>query len=236
MTKQTVDIIEELVASLNAIFVVKAITVDGSNWKIESHCTWWLSTGCKIEINGVTYRVISFVLNDYIIVSGASIPNPINSLFPVPNPVYLHGTLKDARDEVTAQEDKELVYPLVYLKEVIRDQKNTDDESMIEREVDLRLFFINSADSTNWITDNHYTEVINPIQSMVDLFMFRIDRSALWMDELDYSLLPLIDISVDGEQEKSLFDTNVSGIENKLFAQIRHDLSCNSKCNCISNY
>ena len=231
MRIQTVDIIENLVASLEATFVISNASPDGSNYKLESKCTWWLSIGCDVEIDGLNYTVVSFVINEYIIVSGPSIP--VVESFVIPVPMYLHGTLKDARKEVSAEEDKELIYPLVYLHEVLRDRKNTDEESMIDREVDLRIFFINSADSSNWLTDDHYENVIEPMQQMITLFMFKIKWSKLFTDEMEYNCLPLVDISIDGEQEESLFDCNLSGIELRLFAQIREDLSCENKCNCI---
>lgn len=230
MKRQTVDIIGDIISGMEVSFIIDKVTDIGGSYKLESGCTWWLTIGCDIYINSVKYTVTEFVIDEYILVTGAIIPGVSEFIISAPN--YLHGTLKNARNEVTAEADKELVYPLVYLKEIIRDRKNTDEESMIDREVDLRLFFINSAETEGWLTDNHYENVIYPMQSMVDLFMSIIKGSKLFTYDLDYNCLPLINISVDENQEKSLFDTNVTGIENILFAQIREDLSCEKKCNC----
>jgi len=231
MQRQTVDIIGDIFETMEVEFIINNITTISGDYKLETSCTWWLSIGCDVFINSIKYTIKEFIIDDYILVTGSVLPT--SSSFIIPAPKYLHGTLKDARTEVTAEVDKELVYPLGYLKEVIRDRKNTDDESMIDREVDLRIFFINSANTDSWLTDDHYENVIYPMQSMVDLFMRKVRSSKLFIDELDYNCLPLVDISVDGEQEKSLFDSNVSGIENRLFALIREDLSCEKKCNCI---
>ena len=39
-------------------------------------------------------------------------------------------------------------------------------------------------------------------------------------------------ISEEGQQENSIFDCNLTGIELRLFADIREDLSCENKCKC----
>ena len=49
-----------------------------------------------------------------------------------------------------------------------------------------------------------------------------------------YDCLPLINVSENGTQVKSIFDCNLSGIELRLFAEIREDLSCDNKCKCIN--
>lgn len=231
MKIQTFQIIKNLVASLQVNFLISNASVDGDNFKLETECTWWLSINCDIVIDNKPYTIVSFLINDHIIVSGPSIP-VVNS-FAVPVPEFLNGTLKMAREEVTAEPDKELVFPLVYLKEIIKDDEEDDDESMIDREADLRLFFIASADTENWLTDDHYENVIDPMQSMVSLFKAKVKVNKLFVDNAKYNSLPLNNISVDEDQNKSLFDTNLSGIELRFFAQIREDLSCVSKCDCI---
>jgi len=230
MRKQTVDIIENLVKELKPFLVVDSISVVSGNYLIQTNCTWWLSIKDSIDLGGTIYTIEDFTINESILVSGAIPPNVGSYELPVPN--YIHGTLKMAQNEVDAINNKELLVPFVYLFEVIRDRKNTDEESMIDRTTELRIFFLNSANTSDWLTDDHYENVIYPMQQMVDLFMAKVKINKLFAENLDYECLPLINISEEGQQENSIFDCNLSGIELRLTADIRFDLSCENKCKC----
>jgi len=233
MRKQTVDIIETLVALLTVDFFIKTVTPVGSNFLITTDCTWWLSIKDKITIAGKLYEVISFDINVSITVKPLDGGTPIApSTFILPAPNYIHGTLKMAQNEVDAVNNKMALVPFVYLFEVIRDRKNTDAASMIDRTTELRIFFLNSANTKDWLTDDHYLNVIDPMQQMVDLFIKNVRNNKLFTEELDYDCLPLINLSREGAQENSIFDCNLSGIELRLFADIREDLSCENKCKC----
>lgn len=234
MRKQTVDIVNDLVSDLETFFKIKDSSLDGVNYLLETDCTWWLSIGDTVEILGLKHKIIAMNMNVSITIeptNGSVLPLP-NTEFMIPAPTYIHGTLKMAQNEVDAISNKTLLVPFVYLFEVIRDRKNTDTESMIDRETDLRLFFLNSANTGDWLTDDHYTNVIDPMQQMVDLFMRLVEKNRLFTDNISYDCLPLINVSETGTQEESVFDCNLSGIELRLSAEIREDLSCENKCKC----
>jgi len=234
MRKQTVDIIEDLVSQLIATFTINNAVDNGNGtFTLFSDCTWWLSIKDTIDISGSKYEVESFIINVSITIrplNGALIPVVPTFLLTVPK--YIHGTLKMAQNEIDAINNKTELVPFVYLYEVIKDRKNTDSESMIDRNTELRIFFLNSANTSDWLTDDHYENVIYPMQQMVDLFIKQIEKNKLFTDNLDYECLPLLNISEEGRQENSVFDCNLSGVELRLSAEIRHDLSCENKCKC----
>ena len=232
MRKQTVDIIGDLVNSLEVVFNIKSITPFGTYFILTTDCTWWLSIKDKITIDLKSYEVVSFDINKEITIKSLDNGIPTQSSFIISSPNYIHGTLKMAQNEVDAVNNKELLVPFVYLFEVIRDRKNTDSESMIDRTTELRIFFVNSANTNDWLTDDHYVNVIEPMQQMVDLFIKKIETNKRFAENLDFDCLPLINLSQEGQQENSVFDCNLSGIELRLFADIREDLSCENKCKC----
>lgn len=234
MRVQTVDIIDSIVSNLGVEFIIKDSSNVSGSYLLETDCTWWLSIGDNVTILGVVYKITDMVMNQSILIykaNGGVLPTP-NTTFDISAPKYIHGTLKMAQNEVDAIPNKNMLVPFVYLFEVIRDRKNTDDESMIDRETELRIFFLNSANTGDWLTNDHYTNVIYPMQQMVDLFMKLIEKNKLFTDEINYDCLPLINVSEQGTQEESIFDCNLSGIELRLSAQIRVDLSCENKCKC----
>lgn len=232
MRIQTVNIIKDLVSTLGETVIVTDVTnlPGGAGSRLDTTCTWWLSIGCTVTIGANDFIITAFVINESITINGTPMPTPTS--FTIPPPFYLHGTLKNANSEVDAQDDKEDVFPLAYLFEVIKDKKNTDDESMIDREVDLRIFWLQTANTADWLTEDHYLNLIEPMQQMVDLFIRKLENSRLFTDDFNYDCLNLIDVSENGTQEKALFDCNLSGIELRLFAEIREDLSCDNICKC----
>ena len=235
MNTQTVDIIKNIVASLGVDLNISSVVVNGDGtFTLLTDCTWWLSINQFFVIDGNVYKINSFTFNTSLIVTPQISGNvPTVGLKPIPAPQFIHGTLKMAQNEVDASLDKTILCPFVYLYEIIKDKKNTDEESMVDRETDLRMFFLNSVDTPNWLTQDHYTYFVNPMQQMVDLFISKVNNSSLFTFNLDYECTPLINVSENGTQEKSIFDCNLSGIELRLFAEVREDLSCSQKCGCI---
>jgi len=234
MNRQTVDIIGDFVDGLTADLVVNNVidNLDGS-FTLESDCTWWVSIEQTYTIDGNDYIIKSFVINQSItVIQDGHAVVPVPTTFTIAAPNYIHGTLKMAGNEVDAQTDKTILCPFTYLFEIVTDRKNTDDESMIDREVDLRIFFLNSVNTSDWLTDDHYKYFVDPMQQMVDLFIKNIKNSKLFTDVIRHECTPLINVSENGLQEKAVFDCNLSGIELKIFAEIREDLSCVNKCKC----
>lgn len=236
MNPETVHIIEGLVNQLTAEFVIKdAIDNGDGTFTLVSDCTWWISLSDNVLIDGKNYTVEEFVINQYIKIrpiDGGLLPT-VDS-FDVITPNYIHGTVKMAANEIDAVNNKVDLVPFVYLFEVIREDENTDEESMIDRESDLRIFFLNTANYKDWLTEDHYTNVIYPMRQMVDLFIKKVKASKFFTYDTDYQKINYINFSQDGNQKESVFDCNLSGIELKLFAKIREDLSCVNfnKCNC----
>jgi hypothetical protein len=234
MREETVDIFKGLVKDLTPDLVITNViaNVDGT-FTLETKCTWWLSIKMIFNYLGNEYVIEDFVINQSITVkqSGHAVV-PIPGTQTLSAPQFIHGTLKMAQNEVDGQPDKTILCPFVYLFEVLRDDENTDEESMIERETETRLFFLNSVDSPNWLTGDHYKYFVKPMRQMVDLFVNKMKLSARFTNDMNYTTINLINVSEDGTQNKGIFDCNLSGIELRLFAEIRENLSCINKCSC----
>jgi len=233
MRIETVEIFKELVSCLTPELIVTNVTPNGSAFTLDTKCTWWLSLEHRLEYLGNKYIVTSFVQNESITVRQDGHANtPIPGTQILPPPTFVHGTLKMANNDVDAQPDRTILCPFVYLFEVLRDQENTDEESMIERETDVRLFFLHSVNSKEWTTDDQYKYFVNPMRQMVDLFIKKIKNSPRFTYDMNYTTTNLLNVSEDGTQTKGIFDCNLSGIEIRLFAEIRENLSCENKCSC----
>ncbi len=234
MRKETVDIIKEILESLASELVVDAVVANADGtFTLETKCTWWLTLQSSVTIDGNPFLVQDFVFNTSLIVSpdGGAFTPTVGS-WTLPAPSFIHGTLKMANNDVDANTDKTILCPFVYLFEILRDKENTDEESMIERETDLRMFFLDTVDTADWLTEDHYKYFVYPMKQCAELFISRIKTSRFFTESLNYEYINLINVSEEGRQEKSIFDCNLSGVELRLFAEIREDLSCTNDCGC----
>lgn len=233
MNRQTVDIMGDFIPLLAETIVIDAVAVNPGSFTLETKCTWWLSIEQTYSIQGNDYKVETFIINQSITVVPVNHVNtPVVGSFPIDAPMYIHGTLKMAQNEVDGEKDKTILCPFAYLIEIITDRKNDDEESIIERETTVRILWLNTANTKDWLTDDHYTYLIDPMQQMVDLYIKKLKESGRFTDNIRHDNTPLLNVSEQGTQTKAVFDCNLSGIETIIFAEIREDLSCVNKCDC----
>lgn len=225
---QTVDIFKSIVSTLTANLVIDlAIDNNDGTFTLETTNTYWISELEIYDINGKDYQIVSLVQNTSLLIKPIGNGTiPIVAGFNIPAPLFFNGTLKMAQNEIDNFKNKMELVPFVYLYEVIKDRKNTDDESTVERECDLRFFFVNSSSFQNMLTEDVYEKVIYPLHPLVELFIAKIKASSLFTDVLNYDEINLINFSEEGNQKTSIFDINLSAIECRLQAEIR-EVNCN---------
>lgn len=227
---QTVDLIKEVVKDIKAEVLFDSISLDPVtlNYNITSRDTFWLMNNQVHKIDGDEFRVVNFIFNKSFdlkpLITGSTI---VSQSIKLSAPTFRHGTLKMVKKEVNAVDRKGTILPMVYLYEIIRDRKVNDAESAVDRETDLRLYFLDSAKAEDWLTASHYEEVIKPMQELINSFLGVVKRSRYFTDIFDFDTINLVNASENGRQEKSIFDFDLSGIELLLFAEIRKDLTCN---------
>jgi hypothetical protein len=129
---------------------------------------------CIITIDGIDYIIVSFVINDHIVVTSSPYatgiaPEPAVDSFDIPAPNYLHGTIKQTSNEITEVMDKTTVYPLIYLNELIIEDFDYDELHPLERTSPLRIFFLETHNGE--LTEDTKTLVLDPVNNLVDEFI-----------------------------------------------------------------
>lgn len=233
MRKETVEIVRDLVNLLDFTFVIDNATDNGDGtYTLESCNTYHLQAtpNCPIIIDGSSYTITEVQSNEYIIVKGASIP--VVTEFAVPKPYYFHGTVLNTNVELS-RIDYFNKFPMVYLLEVITDTFNNEDEA-VERESDLRLFFLTSANFQDWKTGDHYKEAILPMRSLAYNFINILNSNKIISNFAQYSMVNRVNFGVyvtDKGNTERIFNDNMSGVELRLTLPIKRDLSCKINCN-----
>lgn len=228
MRKETVEIVRDLVNELDFTFVINnAIDNLDGTYTLETCNTYHLQAtpNCPITIDGSQYTILEVQSNEYITIKGASLP--VVTEFAVPKPYYFHGTVLKTNEELNRIEFFNK-FPMVYLLEVITDTFFNEDEA-VERESDLRLFFLTSANFQDWKTGDHYKEAILPMRSLAYNFINVLNTSKKISNFAQYSLINRVNFGVyatDKGNTQRIFNDNMSGVELRITLPIKLDYSC----------
>jgi hypothetical protein len=229
MRKETVDIVNDLVNLLDYTFTIEnAIDNGDGTYVLETCNTYHLQAlpNCPILIDGSSYIITEVQSNEFIVVRGASLP--VVTEFAVPKPFYFHGTAIKTNLELS-QIDTFNKFPMVYLLEVLTDTIQNDDSSL-DREADLRLFFLAPSNFQDWKTDDHYTGAILPMRSLAYNFIDILNKSTKIARFDSYTLTNRVNFGVyvtDRGNTERIFNDNMSGVEMRITLPIKKDLTCN---------
>ena len=143
--------------------------------------TYYLNSQRSVIIDGVTYRIKSFNLNESITVTGSIIPTATE--FTIEPPVFKHGTPKKVDGEISNTNTKS--YPFIWLLEFLDIDYNDRFEDTENVTPDLNLFFLTDTYYQNWDIDQHYTEAIHPMLNEIDFFIRTIKKRRDLFGELE---------------------------------------------------
>jgi hypothetical protein len=211
--KLTVDILEDFIAGMSLKSDVLSFSDDGTNTTLVVEKTFHARAGRTIDVDGSSYNVVSVEFNTNVVVSGV-IANP--QIITVPNPFYFHGTPLLTNSHISKADDDE-VFPMAYLYEILK-EKEMNVLSGIQRESEIRLLFLDTANTKEWDTDDHYSERLVGLNGLKDEFIsqLRKDICQFHTDETDFTVINRANVgkfvSNKGNIE-SLFSKPTSGVD-----------------------
>jgi len=233
MTRETVDIVESLIEDLKIVVPFNTITENGDGtYTIESCHTGYLSPMYEFDIDGVNYKVLNeegkeFVFNKRFTLKGNVVPNA--SKIVLDSLKYYHGTVIATKEELARKELSSDKFPMAFLLEVIEDDFDNRDDARIERNSQLRLFFLSETDENNWTTNEHYEYSIKPMRNLMDSFIAHIESSPLIGKVETYKAINHAKfgayVSATGGQSERIFNDKLSGVELKIDLPIRKEKS-----------
>lgn len=233
MRTQIVDIIGDFIDSISFAFPVQAALFDGVNTALSFEDTLYLRKGMHItatdEAEAERLTIISDVLADGDIVVKGDYTALLGTHVYFQRPAYVHGTPVKVNVELGTLKNSEKT-PLIYLYEVIRDRVIKNQDSPVDREPELALFYLDNSDP-KWLTETHYTEVIDRMRSLAEYLEVKMDSYRLFISET----IPYIDyfshadfgrFVADKGHTNTIFDENFSGVEQRLTLPIKHSAEC----------
>lgn len=228
MIVETVDIIRDLVASLQLKVVIDSVT-DNANgtYTIITKCTRHIQTGMSFSISSIDYVVTAFVRDVSFTVSGASVISVSSFLLPAPK--FWHGSILETNKTLTGIMDMNEKVPMIYLRRPYKDSFNKI-ESAVERDSDVTIYFLCEDVFEKYDIDQRDIECIYPMRSLCYSFveMLKNNYQIGVIDSFDIENKEKFGVVNQKGVEKTLFDTPLSGCELNITIPVK----VNYKCKC----
>ena len=224
--------VEATIGKLTRTVTIDTITDLGDGiYRLDTCCTYWLRPCKTITINSIDYRIQSFVQNESLTIKGDVVPGL--TTFTITPPFYKHGTPMATNNELF-HVDNDQQLPLVWLLEILTQSVFQNEENPLDYSSDLRLFFLDEYDPEDDLTSDIYTDIVRPMQSMVEEFIKEVRKDGIYNDVDEYRTINWSKFGVyttnKGSTSKVL-DAYLSGIEVKITLEIMKITDCND-CVC----
>lgn len=215
MIDEVAHIVEELVAQMDT-------TIDGVYNSVTDntdYCkTKWARKGKQISSSGEPFLISEISYDEYITPTyiGSTIPAPeLNGVTELPQPFFISGTkLATNREWTIAGNDVTKKTPIIWLLETIR-ERTFGRGSSIDREMELRLFFLDETNIVDFYTEDHRREVVYPMQQLVREFIRTVEADRKFKTIEDYTMKTFSRFGVEKDNGvfKNVLDANLSGVE-----------------------
>ena len=115
--------------------------------------------------------------------------DPLNGVIYLTSPFYISGTKIATNNEWTISgNDLTTKTPLAWLLEIIRVRKYGRGNT-IDFESDIRMFFLDETDITNYYTKDHRENVVYPMQNLAMEFIEIIQENRQFQTLEDFELI-----------------------------------------------
>lgn len=222
---ETVDIVETLVNSMSFRIENDTDYIDNGDgtYTLNVCRTYWVKVGDSFTVDLLgteyTYTVTNLIKDTSITVSSSDGNYPvIVNAFDVESPKYYHGTVINTNLELNGEQFAENCTPMIYFLEQYTETYFTND-SILDRETNIRLFFLESANFQDWNTDEHYENAIYYTRQMLDYFIYEVlfKTKGIHSDLIeDYATTNRVNFGVyttDRGSTNKIFDKELTGIE-----------------------
>lgn len=173
---ETCDLLKPILESISNLFTITNVTeniaatagLDGT-YTIFGCKTLWASVGHCVTIDSIQYKIIDLQSNEWIKVTGASIPT--SNAFELYNPFYFYGTVLQTSAELKETGNTWDKFPMCYLQEITHEKFNRDILESKDRDSDCDIFFMVDGNPEDWITKDHHRYAIAPMRNLAYEFI-----------------------------------------------------------------
>jgi hypothetical protein len=180
MVRQEITILEQILDNIVHTILVDSVENTDDTSIIYTCNTLYLNTGKFVTINDVEYKVESFVLNTSLTLSPVDSDELVDEAtesFIIDTPNFYHGTPR--RATIENEQDQEVFYqgPMIWLLEWvdILPPENKDSSLVRSTIAGANFFFLDDCNNEDWNADDHYREIIDPMENELNYIFSALD-------------------------------------------------------------
>lgn len=209
----TVDFIEDIVAEMTPTITIDSVVDNGDGTQTLNVCdTYWIRKYLDLTIDGNSYAVSSFIKDTSITIPSTILVTVDSFILQAPH--YFHGSPMQANNEFLIQKQDANKYPLVFLVESLTDNYY-DELNSLEKDMGLRIFFLDSFVNKDSEVDAHYTETIMPLNSSLNYFVERLKVNSYTLP-FDYDVINRVKVGLYTTNQgntSQIFEDPLDGVE-----------------------
>ncbi len=176
--------------------------------------TKWARVG-KIVTDSLDrrFRITEIGYDEYIIAEALD-GGDLDGTFYLTNPFFITGTKRATNMEWNlADSNLENKLPLIWLLEVIS-ETGYGRSSIIEKDIDIRLFFLDETDPSQYYTKDHREQVVIPMQKLMLEFLAVVeqDRKYQTIENYRYKTFSRFGVEQETGVVQNILDANLSGV------------------------
>ena len=216
--ENTINILKSIISGIVSPVIVETVgAVVAGVFSVTSSDTQWLHMNQQLVIEGNDYQVTEILQNISFKLKQKEHTEVISGSFDMLPPFFFYGTWKMTnaeRDGISEYKDKA---PLIWLIETRTEGIHLDEKDAVDRDAELRLMFLGESNLGDWLTADHYDQVINPLSILLRNFIAGVRKSRFVSKPLTGEVATINHAnagSVDTNGHlKALFNDPLSGIE-----------------------
>jgi hypothetical protein len=217
MTNEIRDIVENLVLQMNTQIIGE---YDVNDLKTYSCDTKWARIGKIVKDSSDNeYLITDIAPNEWILTNDNDpLPPNLDGVVQLPVPYFISGTKLATNSEWTKATPNLLQKtPLIWLLEVIR-LKGFGRQSAMELETDLRMFFLDETNVSQYYTADHRENVVYPMEQLAMEFINTIGRNRNFKTIEEYEMITFSRFGVERDNGvfQNILDANLSGVELRI--------------------
>lgn len=159
------------------------------------------------------FRITEIGYDEYIIAEALD-GGELDGTFYLINPFFITGTKRATNMEWNlADSNLENKLPLIWLLEVIS-ETGYGRSSIIEKDIDIRLFFLDETDPSQYYTKDHREQVVIPMQKLMLEFLAVVeqDRKYQTIENYRYKTFSRFGVEQETGVVQNVLDANLSGV------------------------
>lgn len=228
MIEDVAIIVESIVEQMDNSFVGKYNIIDGRTYTCQ---TKWARVGKKIKDDlGNDFYINEVEPDQYIVAVSLTDPQlTLDGLCFLTPPFWITGTkIATNREWTIAGDHLENKLPLIWMLEVIG-ETGYGRGSAIERDMELRLFFLDETDPAQYYTPDHRKQVVQPMQQLMNEFIETVKRLKQFktVDEYRYKTFSRFGTENENGMLENVLDANLSGTSLEItLSKYRENCKC----------